>query len=764
MDSSDFNRELYKKDWRWQEGDLTVTRSTQWSAPGCHAACSILFYTDKDGKLVKVEGDPQSGMTNGRLCMRCFSLIDSVYHKDRILRPMKRAYEDRGKDKWEPISWDEAYAIIKERTEEIKEKYGARSIIVTQGTGRNIVWITRTLAYQVFDTPNIVSGFLSGDSCFVPRIVAMMQLSGGQLVADFSQFLEDHFDNPKYKIPDIIVVWGSNTLVSSSDGMYSPLMSDCLKRGSKILCVDPRVTWTAAKADIHLQIRPGTDGALALAICHVMIEEDLYDHEFVDSWCFGFEELTERVADWTPERAGEICGLDPEKIREFARAWATGGTSALQWGLSLDMQTGGVGAAHGVMCAEALTGSFEKPGGTIFATRGTHVEFAYDINDWVFNANGIDPTLCKDRIGNGKYLLRSGPNGGMGSADVMIEQLETDEPFPLRMCVSFANNWLSCMGAQQQRVYEAMKKMEFVVVGDVFMTPTAMTFGDLFLPVAMGPERDGVRDAFVPIRTITKVTQTGDTRQDEQILFELGKIFHPERFPWDNHLEMYDFLLTNVARMSEELEGRHVTLAELREEVTIYPKREYMRHLTGGLRKDGQPGFETPSGRIEFYSHFYERMGFDPLPWYQEPLSSPISTPELAKKYPYVVTTGARSFEFFHSEHRNLESMREFHPDPLMEIHPSDAEREGILDGDWCQLTNQFGTAKFKAKVTEGMKPGVLSVEHAWWFPERSPEDEGGGCFGVLESNANQLTSLGECGPSSYGAPYKSQLCSLKKA
>ena len=402
MDSSDFNRELYKKDWRWQDGDLTVTRSTQWSAPGCHAACSILLYTDKDGKLVKVEGDPQSEMTNGRLCMRCFGLVDSVYHKDRILRPMKRAREDRGKDKWEPISWDEAYAIIKERTEEIKEKYGARSIICTQGTGRNIMWITRTLAYQVFDTPNIVSGFLSGDSCYVPRVVAMMQIAGGQFVADFSQFLPDHFDNPEYKVPDIIVLWGSNTLVSSSDGMYSPLMSDCIKRGSKILCVDPRVTWCAAKADIYLQIRPGTDGALALAICHVMIEEDIYDHEFVDLWCYGFEALAERVADWTPERAGEICGLDPEKIRAFARAWATGGTSALQWGLAFDQQTGGVGAAHGAICAEALTGSFEKPGGTILATRGTHVDFPYDVNDWAFNANGIDPNLCQDRIGFGR--------------------------------------------------------------------------------------------------------------------------------------------------------------------------------------------------------------------------------------------------------------------------------------------------------------------------------------------------------------------------
>ena len=134
------------------------------------------------------------------------------------------------------------------------------------------------------------------------------------------------------------------------------------------------------------------------------------------------------------------------------------------------------------------------------------------------------------------------------------------------------------------------------------------------------------------------------------------------------------------------------------------------------------------------------------------------------EKYPYVLTTGRRSFEFFHAEHRNLEMMREFHPDPLAEINDEDAAREGIEDGDWVLLENQFGHAKFRAKVTQGIKPGVIEAEHAWWFPERNPEDKGGGCFGVLESNANQLTSQGECGPSSYGSPYKSQICSLKKA
>lgn len=767
MDSFDFNRELYKKDWRWQEGDLTVTRSTQWSAPGCHCGCSILLYTDADGRLVKVEGDPQSGMTNGRLCMRCFDLVNQVYHPDRVLYPMKRAKENRGKDAWERISWDEAYDLIEKRAHEIQEEFGARSIICTQGTGRNIMWVTRFLAYQVFDTPNIVSGFLSGDSCYVPRVVATQMLTGGQCVADFSQFFEDHFDNPEYRVPDTIVIWGSNTLVSSSDGMYAPLLSDCIKRGSKLIVIDPRVTWMGAKADIMLQLRPGTDGALALGIINIIISEDLYDHEFVDKWTYGFDALAERAADYPVEKVAEICGISEDKIIAAARMWANSPTAALQWGLALDQQVDGVGAAHGVMCIEGLTGNIEKPGGMILATKGLHVDHPYDINDWTFQAFDIPP-MGEDRIGFGVYPLRSNPNnGGLACSDVLIEQLETGDPFPVKMCVSFANDWLTCMAGDQNRVAKAMENVDFVVVGDVFMTPTAQTFGDLFLPVAMGPERDGLRDWFVPVRAITKVTQTGEAKSDDQIAFELFRRMHPERCPWNDHLEMTEFFISEVNLLNgdPDIDGRTLHLDELREEVTIYPKRTYNRHERGELRLDGGLGFETPTGRLEFYSYAYERMGFDPLPWYKEPVRGPISTPELMEEYPFVLTTGRRSWEFFHSEHRNSKMMREFHPDPIFEIHPDDARKYGIESGDWVWLENQFGRAKFRADVTEGMKRGVISAEHAWWFPERSPEDQDGeGCFAVYESNANQLTSMGECGPSSYGSPYKSQICKIYKA
>ncbi|MCI8468651.1 MAG: molybdopterin-dependent oxidoreductase [Eggerthellaceae bacterium] len=763
MDSSDFNEQVYKKEWQWKEGDLTVTRSTQWSAPGCHCGCSILFYTDKDGKLVKVEGDPQSPVTNGRLCMRCFALPEAMYHKDRVTTPLKRAREDRGLDKWEPITWDEAYDLIEQNVRQIWEEDGnGRAISVHGGTGRNMMWHKVVAAYACFDSPNVMCGFQSGDACYIPRIHAMQMLCGGTVDADVSQFFPDHFDNPAYKIPDIIVVWGHEPFQAMSDGFYPPLMSDCIKRGSKLMVVDHRVTWLGAKAEVFLQPRPGTDGALALGIINVMIQEDLYDHDFVERWTYGFDELKARAAEYPLERVEEITWVPAEKIARAARFWATGGTSALKWGLVLDEQQCGVGAAHAVLAAEVLTGSIEKPGGTIVAARGYHVDLPYDIDDWCYKIDNIDPDLYKDRVGFGVYPFRSGPNGGYASPDEMVKCLETNEPFQMKMMWFQATNFLACMADEQNRMLKLFDNVRFIMVSDVYMQPTAMAFADLFLPAAFGPERFGLRDWFGPTRSMTQACEPyGDCRSDEQQVFEIGKRLHPERFPWKDTYEFMDFLAHDV-NTEEFPNGKRYHLDELREKVIVYPERHYNRHETGELRPDGQPGFDTNTGRIEFFSTMYYGVGLEPLPWYEEPPTSPVSTPELFAEMPYILSTGRRSWEFFHSEHRNLASMREFHPDPLVDMNSEDAAREGIEQGDWIWLENQYGKAKFRANLSDGVLKGTLNAEHAWWFPEKDPNAPS--LYGVCESNANQLTSQCQCGPSSYASPKKTQLCKIYKA
>ena len=749
-----FDPHVYKKDWQYQEGDLTVTRTCQWSAPGCHQGCSVLFYTDKDGKLVKIEGDPNSAVTDGRLCMRCLAMVEAVYHPDRIIHPMKRAKEDRGYDKWEQITMDEAYDLVIEMVNDTTEKYGAKSICTGAGTGRNATWQSNVLGHGGFGTPNDNAGLLAGNCCYTPRMQAMNALFGSTFIADCGQLNEKRFDEPEYRRPDLFIIWGNNPIRANADGFYGHWIIDCMRRGSELFVVDPQVTWLSAHAKMFLQVRPGSDAALALAICNVMIEEDLYDHEFVEYWCYGFDEFKERVKEYTPAMAAELCWVPEEKIYEAARLIANAGVTTLQWGVAVDQTKWANGTSQAIASVQILTGNIDNPGGFVA------IDFGYVQSDIRENVSKqLGPEVRKDRLGDdGNWgALNAIGKGGHAVPEAILHAAETSEPYPVKMLFLCSTTAFTNMAGQARRVYDVYKEMDHVVVCDLFMTPTAMACADLFIPMAMSCERDGVRGWYTPLRSIVKVTQTGEAIGDEQMMLELGKRMNPDLFYWDDVPEMLEFCTNNMATVPIE-----VSLEELREKVIIYPKFEYNKFRNGKLRFDGQLGFNTISGRVELFCNMYNNVGMDPLPYHKEPPESPYSTPELFEQYPLVLTTGRRSWEFFHSEHRQLKSMREFHPDPIFEINPIDAENAGIKEGDWAGLENSHGSCKLRAHVTDTMLKGVVSAEHGWWFPEKDPEEPS--LFGLWESNINCLTVQGDFGPSGYGSSYKTQLCKVYKA
>ncbi|MEQ3362346.1 molybdopterin dinucleotide binding domain-containing protein [Raoultibacter massiliensis] len=749
-----FDPHVYKKDWQYQEGDLTVTRTCQWSAPGCHQGCSVLFYTDKDGKLVKIEGDPNSAVTDGRLCMRCLAMVEAVYHPDRIIHPMKRAKEDRGYDKWEQITMDEAYDLVIEMVNDTTEKYGAKSICTGAGTGRNATWQSNVLGHGGFGTPNDNAGLLAGNCCYTPRMQAMNALFGSTFIADCGQLNEKRFDEPEYRRPDLFIIWGNNPIRANADGFYGHWIIDCMRRGSELFVVDPQVTWLSAHAKMFLQVRPGSDAALALAICNVMIEEDLYDHEFVEYWCYGFDEFKERVKEYTPAMAAELCWVPEEKIYEAARLIANAGVTTLQWGVAVDQTKWANGTSQAIASVQILTGNIDNPGGFVA------IDFGYVQSDIRENVSKqLGPEVRKDRLGDdGNWgALNAIGKGGHAVPEAILHAAETSEPYPVKMLFLCSTTAFTNMAGQARRVYDVYKEMDHVVVCDLFMTPTAMACADLFIPMAMSCERDGVRGWYTPLRSIVKVTQTGEAIGDEQMMLELGKRMNPDLFYWDDVPEMLEFCTNNMATVPIE-----VSLEELREKVIIYPKFEYNKFRNGKLRFDGQLGFNTISGRVELFCNMYNNVGMDPLPYHKEPPESPYSTPELFEQYPLVLTTGRRSWEFFHSEHRQLKSMREFHPDPIFEINPIDAENAGIKEGDWAVLENSHGSCKLRAHVTDTMLKGVVSAEHGWWFPEKDPEEPS--LFGLWESNINCLTVQGDFGPSGYGSSYKTQLCKVYKA
>ncbi|RLC73669.1 MAG: dimethylsulfide dehydrogenase [Chloroflexi bacterium] len=804
--------------------EIKIVRTTTWSAgPGCHGGCGVLAYI-KDGKLVKVEGDPDHPWNQGRLCPRALALTQYVYHPDRLRYPLKRVGR-RGEGKWERLSWDEAFDLIEKRLKEIKQHYGPESVIFLQGTGRDIGGWISMLAYA-YGSPNWVFG-LSGLACYTPRLMVMWITHGDHCVVDAAQWLPQRYDDPDYRLPQCILVWGQNLPATCPDAFFGHWIVDLMKRGSELIVVDPRFTWLASRAKIWLQIRPGTDGALALGFLNVILNEKLYDEEFVERWTNApflvrvdkeekllresdlkpgggennfvvwdtaanqpaiwdsaqaqytspdvkpalegtfriglangeaaecqtvWIRLKERVSQYTPERVSEITWAPPEKIVEAARFYARSKPAAIHWGLPIDTIPSTTPTAQAIAHLWSLTGNLDVPGGNVIA------RYPFDVVTYPYHSGvgilSLPPEVHQKRIGTWKY----GPVKDFRAwahPDMMLEQVFTEDPYPIKgMWIQTANP-LACTGLEPQKWYKALKKLDFVVVVDLFLTPTAM-LADVVLPAATFLEKNSLKGWWVPLQAIRKVINVEECKSDIEINFELARRFKPD-FPWESIEEMFDQLLRPSGMTYKELCEKGWVLPP-----KGHPTAPYLRYEKGLLRRDGKPGFLTPSGKLELYSSWLERWGLEPLPYYEEPPFSPVSTPELYREYPLILTTGRRSSVFFHSEHRMIPWLREQDPDPIIEIHPQTAQSLGLEDGDLVWVENWLGKCKRKAKVTPTIHPKVVMAPHGWWLPEREGSEPS--LFGVWEVNINQLIPMGKVGKSGYGCPLKSILCKVYKA
>jgi len=737
------------------EGELKVTRSTCWGLGGCDAGgCAIKLYT-KGGKLVKVEGDEEHPENRGRVCPRILGLKQYVYHPHRLKYPMKRVGK-RGEGKWKRISWDEAYDIIVKKLNEIKEKYGSESVIFCQGTGRDIMcWMSR-LTYS-YGSPNWTQAFLSGQSCYIPRIAAATAVMGNYPEVDCAQWFPDTYDNPEWVPPKYMICWGKNPVYSNPDGFHGWWLIETMRRGTKLLAViDPRFTWMASRAEHWLRIRPGTDAALALGMLNVIINEELYDKEFVEKWCIGFDKLKERVQEYPPEKVAEITGIPKEEIIEVARKYATNKPSAIMDGQAIDTQVGGFQAAMGLFGLMAVTGNIDVPGGNVLVSAPFGI-YQLWTGGWGFGELITKEFDQEKRIGLKEYPLMLYGGFLFCSSDVAFgETVFTGKPYPIKGLWIQTTNFLACQGWNPKLHYETLKDVEFIVGVDLFMTPT-MQFADVLLPAAALPEKNSINVIWDRVGPIVKVIDPpGECKSDPEICLEVGKRLNPEAWPWKNDIEMLDELLKPAG----------VTFEELKKKVYLYPPWSYKKHEKGLIRPDGKPGFNTASGKIELAVNFggkWKEWGYDPLPYHTEPPESPISTPEVFKEYPLVLTSGGRIPVYTHSEYRQVPWLRECHPDPIVLINPDTAKGLGISDGEWVYIETKRGRCKMKAKLDPGMHPKVIHADHGWWFPEK-PETEPD-LFGVWESNINLCVQTANvCGVTGFSASYKSGLCKVYKA
>ncbi|MGI6032049.1 MAG: molybdopterin-dependent oxidoreductase [Coriobacteriales bacterium] len=741
------------------EDGETIVKSCCYSPPGCHpAGCGVLLHV-KDGKVVKVEGDPDHYITKGALCPRGLTIKEYMYHPDRILYPIKRAREDRGKDKWERISWDEALDIIEKNAKDITAKYGPESIFVFGGTGREGNNYYQMTAYCVFGTPNSVYA-QSGWSCYGPRL-SFSAYSLGVTFPDIDNAgkFHDRYDHPGWEAPKYIVLWGKEPLKSNPDGFWGHSIIEMMRYfGTKVICIDPRLTWLGTRSDEVVRLRPGTDAALGMALLNVIINEDLYDHDWVDRWTYGFDELAERVQEMPPSKAADICWVPEEQIVRVAHKMAQKPV-AFGWGLAVDQNPNGAQVAQCIIALAAITGNYDIPGGT---TLGSF--FMSDAGDpaTVAKEAGImSEETYQKRVGAKEYpavcTLMS-----TTAPDATLDFLEDeDAAFKCRMAVYHCSNPAgAAITSAPQRWYEALKQTDFAFALETFQNPTTMALCDVVLPLAAWPEHDGSVETNYTLNTsflgsVNKAVQNGETKGDADIIVELGKRMHPEW--WNQFEDGRDYIYKRIVK------PRGITDAKNWDEFSdkvVHPSEEpYRKYELGLMRPDHKPGFLTKTGRVELYNSTFQAFGDDPLPYYKEPPYSPYSQPEMAKEYPLILTTGARTYVSFHSEHRQIRSLREIQPYPQFELHPDTAAELGLKEGDWCWIETPFGRAKQMLHITPCIDRRVTHAMHGWWYPEQDGEEPN--LFGNWKSNINCTMPNGVNGKLGFGDCFKNMICKV---
>ncbi len=653
----------------------------------CHGGCGVIAHV-QDGRVVKIEGDPESPISGGTLCSKGLAITQLAYHPDRILHPMKKT-----KGGWSRISWDEALDTIAYEFKKVIRHHGPQSLFIGQGTGRDYESHFSRFG-NMLGTPNVLT---AGHMCYLSRIGASLITCGRFPICDYAGG------------PKCIVLWGVNPLWTNPDEYKGVDFWKAYKKGARLLVIDPRRNFYTQKADLWLQIRPGTDAALALAFLNVIIEEGIYDKEFVANYIHGWEALVERVKQYPPEKVEKITWIPSELIREAAKFYALTKPAAIHWGVPTEQNINCTDFTRTAIGLMAVTGNLDAPGGNVFRVpppvRTVSQFSAHD---------ALTPEQRKARLGGEQYKLAARMT--IITPKVAWDAILEGKNYPLKAGILVGTNPV-VTGANAKGIYQALKKLDFLAVADLFLTPTA-ELAQIFLPAGTWLEQNHVSEnwkfhGYVLARQ--KVVEIGEAWQDHKIFLELGKRMGQKW--WDTVEQALDYILEPTGLTWEQFKER----GYLQGEMSYYKYRK--------------AGFSTPTRKVEIYSTILEQWGRDPLPKYTEIPESPVSRPDLSEKYPYILNAGLRIPVFFHSANRQIPWLREIRPYPIVELHPDTAKEHGIQEMDWVWIESPRGRIKQRARLNDGIHPMVVVAEHGWWYPEIKEEGHGWDI-----SNINLLT------------------------
>lgn len=661
---------------------------------GCVSACSINV-TVKDGRIDKISGAPDDPRTKGTICSKALAGKQVVEDPNRLKYPVRRVGE-RGENKWERISWDEALEEIADNFNRVKKETGPRAVSFFKGqaSGWDFAFqMYLRLAHSFGTEPS-----MGTSECFAPRLIGHAMTYGGIPLY------------PDYENSNMIVCWGRQPAFSGATLMHS--IFDAKERGAKLVFVDPLKFYMGAKADKFLRIEPGTDLALALAVLYVIVEKDLWDHDFVNKYTNdpGLVKLQEHLyggnkdkIKYTPEWAEKITSIPANEIREFAEELAkTKGVSILS-GHGLEGKVNVTQTARAISIIRVVTGNIDAPGGDLFTTMSPKLNPKFVLNHLV-NPNEESPPFFE--------LMSTPQYNPPGCTFPLLWAMQPNMPTPdiLRQINDgevkagiFLGSDPIGMLPNTEEVKSTYGKLDFVAVVDPYISKTAIELADIVLPAATYLERTEPQyfkyDRWYPyIRLRKKIVEFAEARPDWEIIVTLGqKLGFEEYFP-TRDIEYYTDLL---------LEPSGITFKQLEE-------NKWIQHDDIEYKKYEKSGFAVPGGKANIFSEVFDQMGYDPMPTYTESSENPRTNPELAKEYPMICFTGRPGPMYVHGQGRTIPWIREMLPEARALINPKKAADLGIIEDDWIEVESKRGKISIKAKITNAIAPNSIYLPGGW--------------------------------------------------
>lgn len=696
---------------------VSETRIVKGACPqDCPDTCAFLYHVE-DGKLVEVTGDPEHPMTRGGLCVKLKDFAEHHYNPNRLLYPMRRS-GPKGSGQFQRISWNEALAEIKTRWTDIIAQHGPQAIMPHAYLGHQ----------------GTLNGLTCGDAFFNRLGATVAEKTYCELGSSTAWIMTvgptGGLDVESLAYAKYIIVWAMNMINTNLHAW--PFILKAQKNGAKIVVIDPVRTRTAKRADWHLRINPGTDAALALAMMNVIIAEDLVDHDYVERYTLGYEELKARAAEYPPEKAADITGIPAGDIRKLAREYATTQPSAIRQGVALERSRGGGQAIRAITCLPALVGAWRHVGGG-----------AVEMPIWEFPFK-FDKICRPDWIKPGTRLVNELDLGSALTGEMKLDP-------PIQSLFVYNSNPVSQAPAQSKIVAGLKREDLFTVVSELFITDTAR-YADILLPATMQGEQYDLMVTWGHLYMMLNqpaIPAPGECVPNVDLFRRLAKTMGFEDAYW--HMTDDEMLQEFYDWGSPQLEG--ITLERLKE-------RGFMRLNVGDPDKrapHAQGNFKTPSGKCEFkagaaengnfvvpvWRSMYEAMQpgepVDPLPDYMPPYETPHSNPALAKRYPLNLIS-PKPHAFLNTQYANEALQQRRQGEQTLLIHPKDAAARGIRNGSYVHVFNDRGSVQALAELTDDVMPGLVLTSVGYW-----PSLNRGGTS-VNATSPEKHCSLGQAG------------------